>query len=225
MITVESRLHMPPMSGVYKFTNKTNGKTYIGKSVNLRRRFADYRGDITKGKKRFILDAIRKYGWEGFKLEIIELYPGKISNDFLLERERFWIKFYGSLKRGIGYNLCEYSRDRTGIPLSEDHKRKIGESNKKVIRIPSQAQIDRVRAYGLSMKGKKFSQEHKDRIMMGRKERLVTHKIDPISKKIVETYPSISCAEKTIGVKSGNINYAIKMNKLLKNFYWSSERL
>lgn len=224
MILVESRLHMPPMSGVYKLTNKVNGKTYIGKSVNLKKRFADYRGDIKKGKKRFILDAIRKYGWEGFKLEIIELYPGKISNDFLLERERFWIRIYGSLKRGVGYNLCEYSRDRTGIPLSEEHKRKIGESNKKVLRVPTQEQIDRIRAYGLSMKGKKFSQEHRRKISLGRKDRLIANKIDPTSGEIVETYHSISHAEKTIGAKPGSIYYAVKTNKLLKNFYWSCEK-
>ena len=214
------------MSGIYKMTNTVNNKVYIGKSRNMHQRFIDYVGDIRKGKKRFILDAIRKYGWEAFRLEIIELYPTReIPNDYLLDREAFWIKIYQAAKRGIGYNLCEYSRDRGGIPLTEEHKKKIGAANagRKTIvsdewrRICSEAQFKR--------RGTKFSTEHKNKISLGRKDRLLAEKLDPDTGEILSSYQSINAAEKAMMVNVGKIHYAIKTNKVVCGFRWRASKV
>lgn len=57
----------------YKITNKINGKVYVGKSVksfsNVIQRH--YRNAMLKGKKTKIYDAIREYGFQNFKFEII----------------------------------------------------------------------------------------------------------------------------------------------------------
>lgn len=212
---------MPKLPGIYKLTNTVNGKVYIGKSVDMHQRFIDYNGDIRKGKKRFILDAIRKYGWDSFRLEIVEIYPTrKIPNDYLLEREAFWIRFYSCAKRGIGYNLCEYGRDRGGIPLTEEHKRKIRESNIGKKRTYSDEWRKNVAIAHAKRRGEKFTQEHRKNMSLGRRDRLITYKIDPITQETVETFPSSSLAEQAIGVKRGSLCYAVKTNKILCGFLW-----
>ena len=58
-------------AGVYIFTNKINGKRYVGSSLSLSSRLSDYY--LRKGKiygPRAIELALKKYGLENFKLEI-----------------------------------------------------------------------------------------------------------------------------------------------------------
>ena len=77
---------VPKLPGVYKITNNVNGKIYIGKSVNLQRRMTDYRDaerlPLPEGSGRF-LQAIKKYGFEGFSLEILELHQERVIEVYL----------------------------------------------------------------------------------------------------------------------------------------------
>lgn len=59
------------MIGIYKITNKINGKFYIGQSNDIERRFNEH---CTKWKQsRIPLDlAIHKYGKENFLFEVLE---------------------------------------------------------------------------------------------------------------------------------------------------------
>ena len=64
-------------AGVYRFINKTNGKSYIGSSSNLGRRFTEYlsivylQKQIEKGTSR-ICNSLLKHGHHSFSLEILE---------------------------------------------------------------------------------------------------------------------------------------------------------
>ena len=72
------------------FTNSNNGKQYIGATNNLKRRFWEHK---SKSKKlNFgIYQAIRKYGFESFQFEIVEI----VEDIFKLnDREIYWISFY-----------------------------------------------------------------------------------------------------------------------------------
>ena len=53
---------------IYKATNKINGKSYIGQSNNIERRFSEHKTKIDIP----IEIAIRKYGIDAFNFEIIE---------------------------------------------------------------------------------------------------------------------------------------------------------
>lgn len=81
------------MMGVYKITNKTNGKIYIGVSTdienrwNVHRRIYDKVGD--KEYEKTLYKAFRKYGLDSFEFEIIEECEDK---DIMFEREKYWIK-------------------------------------------------------------------------------------------------------------------------------------
>ena len=55
--------------GIYKVTNKINGKVYIGQSVDIGRR---WRQHMTAEDDIYFHKAIQKYGVENFEWEVIE---------------------------------------------------------------------------------------------------------------------------------------------------------
>jgi len=60
-------------SGIYRWKNNINGKTYIGSSINLSDRLLDYyqTRNLLNNKTR-IHNALLKYGYSNFTLEILE---------------------------------------------------------------------------------------------------------------------------------------------------------
>jgi group I intron endonuclease len=137
------------MMGVYCFTNKMNGMKYVGKSNLFYDRFTGYNGSLKKlsDNNKFV-NAVRKYSLSAFTLEILEAYTidqlncflnlngltkqekTKKIGRFLCEREAFWIKNLNTTDRNLGYNLCARSNDSSGIPLTEEHKKKVSEAVK-----------------------------------------------------------------------------------------------
>ena len=86
------------MVGIYKITKKENGKSYIGQSNNIERRFMEH-----QGKNELAIDkAIQKYGRKAFTYEIIE----ECKLEELDEKEKYWIAYYNTYK-GFGYNCNE----------------------------------------------------------------------------------------------------------------------
>lgn len=76
--------------GIYRFTNKLNGKSYVGSSIDLSKRFSQYFSRKVLLNRRFvsiIYQAILKYKHENFKLEILEYCDKKD----VLVREQFYL--------------------------------------------------------------------------------------------------------------------------------------
>ena len=93
---------------IYKITNKINGKSYIGQTIqNVKERF--YQHCATKCSKAVsnmaIHRAIKKYGKSNFTVEVIE----EIDSANLNDRERYWIKYYNSYNNG--YNSTKGGQD------------------------------------------------------------------------------------------------------------------
>lgn len=60
-------------AGVYLWTNKINGNTYVGSSSNLSMRFYSYYSLVSLIKSNRLLErALLKYGFSNFSLEILE---------------------------------------------------------------------------------------------------------------------------------------------------------
>lgn len=90
------------MVGIYKYTNKENGKIYIGRSVNITRRKWEHFHDPSPYS--YFDQTITKIGEDKFDFEVIE----ECLESELCEREKYWIKFYNCCvidNRDGGYNL------------------------------------------------------------------------------------------------------------------------
>jgi group I intron endonuclease len=89
------------MKGIYKITNNINNKIYIGRSLDIEKRWKQHKNPSTD---YLINRAIKKYGVDNFTFEIIE----EINNDNLLsDREVYWIHFYDSTDPLNGYNISK----------------------------------------------------------------------------------------------------------------------
>lgn len=111
-------------SGIYKFSNNLNGKSYVGSSINLKNRFLRYYNYsyISFVKNELTISrALIKYGYLNFSLEILE-YCETIN---LLSREQFYLDL---LKPE--YNIAKIAGSTLGIKLSEERKKAISVSLK-----------------------------------------------------------------------------------------------
>lgn len=88
------------MIGIYMYTNRLNGKRYIGKSTNIEARFGKHRRNAKDGRESYFYNAIRKYGLEQFDFEVLE----ECTEEELNEREKHYIDLYNTLYPS-GYNL------------------------------------------------------------------------------------------------------------------------
>lgn len=93
------------MVGIYKITNNINGKTYVGQSNNIERRFAQHKSpnEQERAQSKPLYKAFKKYGIEHFSFEVIE----ECSIEELDNREIYWIKELNSLVSQNGYNISE----------------------------------------------------------------------------------------------------------------------
>jgi len=113
------------MIGIYKITNKKTGKSYIGQSNDIERRFKEHQ---QKGaSSRIPLDvAIQKYGKDAFDYEIIE----ECSLSQLNEKEEYYIRLYDT--KNNGYN-CNEGGNQQSIGLNNG-RAKLSEEDVKIIR-------------------------------------------------------------------------------------------
>lgn len=116
-------------AGVYRWVNKINNNTYIGSSINLSERFLDYyQSRLLLKNKTPIHNAILKYGYSKFNLEIMEYCEKKqavlreqYSFD-LLKPEYNVLKLAGS---SLGFRHSEITKNRMKtLHLLDDEIRK-----------------------------------------------------------------------------------------------------
>lgn len=87
------------MIGIYKITNKTNGKIYIGQAVRINIRLSQHRSGKSKNDGSLIDKAIYEEGVDNFTYEVVE----ECLQSELNEKEKYYISFYNSIKPN-GYN-------------------------------------------------------------------------------------------------------------------------
>jgi group I intron endonuclease len=103
---------------IYKITNLLNNKIYIGQDSKNNPNYL--------GSGAIIKKAIKKYGKENFKKEIIDWSDNK--ND-LNNKEIFWIKEYNSTNRNIGYNITEGGGGTLGYKPNNETLNKMRNNN------------------------------------------------------------------------------------------------
>ena len=86
------------MVGIYKITNKINGKIYIGQSMNIERRLKEHMKLIKEGSKGWYKEA-KETGIENFTFEVVEECERSKLND----REDYWQEFFHA--KDFGYSI------------------------------------------------------------------------------------------------------------------------
>lgn len=151
---------------LYQYTNRINGKSYIGITDNIERRRSQHKG--ANGGSRLFHRAIHKYGWDAFKFRILA-YLDSIDESARMEHEA--IKSFSTLAPS-GYNLnsgkpgAKYSG-----PLSQESREKISAAQKgKIISDETRKKISQSLTGELNGKyGKPMSEDNKRKLIESRK--------------------------------------------------------
>lgn len=130
------------MVGIYKYTNKLNGKVYIGRSINITHRKWEH---VNHPSLHSIFDQlISKIGEDKFDFEIIE----ECLPEELQEKEKYWIKYYDCCildGRDKGYNMT-----RGGEEYASENNVWAKLTEKEVIEIIDKLQHTKTSMYDLA---------------------------------------------------------------------------
>ena len=119
------------MNYIYCYTNQINQHKYVGQTNNLNRRIREHRSCAynpqSSSHDALFHQKIREYGIDNFSIEVLEkLY--NVSQDYVNERETFWIKDKQSFRgTGLGYNSDYGGSRKASSILSEEQIRDIKE--------------------------------------------------------------------------------------------------
>jgi group I intron endonuclease len=144
-------------SGVYRLKNLTNGKTYVGSSVNISYRLSKYYSltSLVAGSSMLINRALLKYGYSSFSFEILE-YCGK---DETLKRENYYLEL---LKPD--YNIAT---DTLAPMLGRKHSAETLEKLRAINTGRTVSEEARAKI-SASQKGRKLAEEVKAKMGLGR---------------------------------------------------------
>ena len=137
------------MQGIYKFTNKTNNKVYIGKADNLEERYKshmrNYDNHNLQDYNTKFYRALRKYGFENFNYEILEsnrYWTAEVLN----QKEVEYIAKYRATEDEYGYNIQKGGLN-TAVPRKLSEKQVLEIKNKLVTSTLTMQQI--AKEYGV----------------------------------------------------------------------------
>ena len=87
--------------GIYCIENKVNGKRYIGKSIDVERRWNEHITQLRNNNhsNEYLQRSWNKYGENAFDFCVLEVCESEMLNN----REIYWIDYYKSFTNG--YNL------------------------------------------------------------------------------------------------------------------------
>ena len=95
--------------GIYLWTNKTNGKQYIGSSMNLSSRLSDYYSNSylnsQSSRGSAISAAIIKYGLSEFILQILVLGPSPVRESISISSDFIQLEQYYLDRFNLDYNI------------------------------------------------------------------------------------------------------------------------
>lgn len=108
--------------GIYKIINTTNGKIYIGSSLNCKIRLKTHLRELINNKhvNTKLQNSWNKYGESNFNFEVIEVVKSSLD---LLVREQYYID---SLKPF--FNICKIAGNTLGVKPSIKTKEKISKT-------------------------------------------------------------------------------------------------
>lgn len=154
------------ISGIYKLTFP-NGKTYVGQSWDIERRWYLY--SIARTQSPKLKNALVKYSFDDIEKEIIEEVDA--TQEVMDKREIYWIKEINSIENG--YNLQEGGRGGHHSQESIEKMRKANKGKryspdtefKKGHRLTPEQQERASRKCSETKKGVPITESHKQALM------------------------------------------------------------
>ena len=221
---------------VYMFTNKINGMSYIGQSINPEKRYKEHLYGRKSKKDTYFDKALKKYGDINFEYKIID---SALSQEQIDKLEQFYIKKYNTLKP-FGYNILKGGRNQRGAWnskiideydldgnyinsyesasyyenfINSEYKRKgINDSCSKKIKYK-----DRQFRYSNDEKPNKYIKPLPN-------HRTKVYQFD-LDGNFIKTYNSLEEASKKTNTSRTSISNCIKGNyKTANNYIWSKEK-
>lgn len=208
---------------IYKIVNLINQKIYVGKTVKtIKSRFKVHIKNAKTKINRYLYDAMNHYGYNNFKIELIEDINDLKGN----KRERYWIKRLKS-KYPYGYNMTDGGDGGyTLINWSEDKKQELYRKQAEKRKGQHYHTIESKKILSDLHIGNKLSTETKIKISNTNKRKGIK---PPINIMIGENHPmynkthTIEAREKISKSKKGKtweelfgIEYAQKKRQMMK---------
>ena len=111
------------ITGVYVIKCQSNGLIYIGSSVNIRKRWSEHINTLNRNThgNNYLQNAWNKYGQENFDFSVLDI----CESEKLQMKEQFYLNFYRSYNRGIGFNIAEKA---FLPPMSKESRKRQAES-------------------------------------------------------------------------------------------------
>ena len=179
---------------IYKLTNTTNGKIYIGQTVDYHRRMNEYKNrksSLSDSSKYKIMEIIESVGFDKFKSEIV-IRCDKDTLDFF---EMYYINKYCSYKDDIGYN--SFHAIVTGSILDIPSKKKfVSDSTRE-----------------------KMSKSHKDLKESANTKRKKSHKVYAIKDNEFIISDSGKLLADYLGKSKDIINHSIRNPNTVNGYY------
>lgn len=216
------------MIGIYKITNKINGKYYIGQSKNIEKRMIYHKWDSKKKDKKEwpLYRDINKYGIDNFTVEVLE----ECSEEELNDKEFYYINKYDATNPNKGYNFCANPisfKDKRMREIRSKHARKaIKEFNKK-------AWKDEEYRKKMSEQSRKLQIERlKDPEYLAEKTEQLKKATDKMKLRVgkfdkdgnlLEVYPGLRIAERANNLPNdsvGKVCRGVKYRKTAGGFVW-----
>lgn len=145
-------------AAIYRITNTTNGKVYIGSSKDASKRLYKHGWMLRRGRhdNTALQAAWDKDGPDAFKFEIVEYIDDAAA---ILTREQFWIDAAKSASHWYGYNACPVAGTREGTKQPDTVSATMAAFHKGKPKTPEQ----RAKMSAAAL-GRKKSPEHKQRL-------------------------------------------------------------
>jgi group I intron endonuclease len=150
--------------GVYKITNKINGKCYIGSSIDIRRRKATHFRELSRGThgNSYLQRAWYKYGCDAFEFKTVLI----CSKENVIFYEQIIMDLIQPCIADNGYNAVPNAGNIHGYKHTEDARMKISIARTGKGIIPSEETRKRM---SLAHKGKTFSDKARQNMRNARK--------------------------------------------------------
>lgn len=224
-------------SGIYQIRNLINDKKYIGSTKNFSNRFSSHKRLLRKNchTNQHLQNAWNKSGEDFFKFEILEF----VNVDSLLLIEQQYLTKFWSLD--VLYNkndIADKPPTRTGIKLTDEHKRNIGNAQKAIGNKPPgwlgkkrgqdycqkmSVRFKEMNHLPPSRKGSTISKKHKEAISKASKKEVYQFSLDGV---FIKKWDSIMDALQGLNkkLKSSSISECLSgRNKTAYGFIWKLE--